>query len=414
VTEAMKTTFRSLGVPNYRRYFAGQVVSLSGNWMQIVAETWLVLKLTGSGLAVGVTACLQFAPMLVLGAFGGLLADRFPKRSILMLTQAAMAVPALALWALAVSGAVEPWMVYALVLARGTVNALDNPTRQSFVIEMVGSDRLVNAVGLNSVLVHTARIAGPALAGAVIVTWGVAPCFLINAASFLAMLLALRRMEPRDLQAPAAAGRRPGAVREALRYVRGTPELAIPLALMAAVGTLAFNFQVLLPLLARFTFHGDATTYAALMTAMGAGAVVGALATGARGRTSPALLVGSAAMLGGLILALAAAPSMPFALALLPPLGASTVTFAAGVNSALQLAVDPPMRGRVMALYSIVFLGSTPIGGPIAGWLAEAVSPRAGLVLGGLASLGAAGAGLAAFRRAGADIQWRRRRALAS
>jgi MFS family permease len=182
---------------------------------------------------------------------------------------------------------------------------------------------------------------------------------------------------------------------------------------MAAVGTLAFNFQVLLPLLARFTFHGDATTYAGLLTAMGVGAVGGALATGARGRTSPKLLVGSAAMLGGLILALAAAPSVPFALALLPPLGASTVTFAAGVNSALQLAVDPAMRGRVMALYSIVFLGSTPIGGPIAGWLAEAVSPRAGLVLGGLAALAAAAVGLAAFRRAGADIHWRRRRALA-
>jgi MFS family permease len=413
VTEAVRTTFRSLGVPNYRRYFAGQVVSLSGNWMQIVAETWLVLKLTGSGVAVGVTACLQFAPILVLGAFGGLLADRFPKRRILMLTQAAMALPALALWGLALSGAVEPWMVYALVLARGTVNALDNPTRQSFVIEMVGSDRVVNAVGLNSVLVHTARIAGPAIAGVVIATWGVAPCFLINAVSFLAMLLALRRMEPRELQAPAPATRRPGAVREALRYVRGTPELAIPLALMAAVGTLAFNFQVLLPLLARFTFHGDATTYAGLLTAMGVGAVGGALATGARGRTSPKLLVGSAAMLGGLILALAAAPSVPFALALLPPLGASTVTFAAGVNSALQLAVDPAMRGRVMALYSIVFLGSTPIGGPIAGWLAEAVSPRAGLVLGGLAALAAAAVGLAAFRRAGADIHWRRRRALA-
>jgi MFS family permease len=323
-----------------------------------------------------------------------------------MLTQAAMALPALALWGLAASGAVELWMVFALVLARGTVNALDNPTRQSFVIEMVGSDRLVNAVGLNSVLVHTARIAGPAMAGVVIATWGVTPCFLINAATFLAMLLALRRMEPGELYAPAPVARRPGAVREALRYVRGTPELAIPLALMAAVGTLAFNFQVLLPLLARFSFHGDATTYAGLMTAMGVGAVAGALTTGARGRTSPKLMVGSAGMLGLLILALAAAPSVPFALALLPALGASTVMFAAGVNSALQLAVDPAMRGRVMALYSIVFLGSTPIGGPIAGWLSEAVSPRAGLVLGGVAALGAAAVGLAAFRRAGAEISW--------
>jgi MFS family permease len=408
VTEAVKTTFQSLGVPNYRRYFGGQVVSLSGNWMQIVAENWLVLNLTGSGVAVGITACLQFAPMLVLGAFGGLLADRFPKRRLLMLTQAAMALPALALWGLVASGSVALWMVYALVLARGTVNALDNPTRQSFVIEMVGSDRVVNAVSLNSVLVHTARIAGPALAGVVIATWGVGLCFLLNGISFLAMLAALRRMEPRELHAPAPASRKRGAVREALRYVRATPELAIPLALMAAVGTLAFNFQVLLPLLARFTFHGDATTYAGLMTAMGVGAVGGALATGARGRTSPKLLIGSAALLGALILAVAAAPSVPFAVVLLAPLGASTVTFAAGVNSTLQLAVDPAMRGRVMALYSIVFLGSTPIGGPIAGWLAEAVSPRAGLVMGGIAALIAAAVGLAAFRRAGAEIEWHR------
>jgi predicted MFS family arabinose efflux permease len=303
--------------------------------------------------------------------------------------------------------------VFALVLARGTVNALDNPTRQSFVIEMVGTDRVVNAVGLNSVLVHTARIAGPAMAGVVIATWGVAPCFLINALTFLAMLLALRRMEPHDLHVAAPVPRKPGALREALAYVRRTPELAIPLALMAAVGTLSFNFQVLLPLLARFSFHGDATTYAGLLTAMGVGAVAGALATGARGRTSPKLLVGSAALMGGLTLAVAAAPSIPFAAVLLVPLGASTVTFAAGVNSGLQLAVDPAMRGRVMALYSIVFLGSTPIGGPIAGWLAQAISPRAGLVLGGVAALTAAAVGLAAFRRAGAEIEWQRPRVLA-
>jgi predicted MFS family arabinose efflux permease len=413
LTEAVKTTFKSLGVPNYRRFFAGQVVSLSGNWMQVVAETWLVLKLTGSGVAVGVTACLQFTPILMLGAFGGLLADRFPKRRLLMLTQATMALPALTLWVLAATGAVELWMVFALVLARGTVNALDNPTRQSFVIEMVGSDRVVNAVGLNSVLVHTARIAGPAMAGVVIATWGVAPCFLINAISFLAMLFALRRMEPQDLRPTELAPRRPGALREALRYVRRTPELAIPLALMAALGTLSFNFQVLLPLLARFTFHGDATTYAALLTAMGVGSVMGALATGARGQTSPKLVVSSAALMGALILAVAAAPSVPIAVVMLVPLGAATVTFAAGVNSGLQLAVDPAMRGRVMALYSIVFLGSTPIGGPIAGWLSQAISPRAGLVLGGVAALGAAAVGLAAFRRAGAEIEWERPRVLA-
>ena len=374
--------------------------------MQIVAETWLVLHLTGSGLAVGITACLQFAPMLVLGAFGGLLADRFSKRRLLVVTQAAMAVPALALWGVSAGGIVEPWMVYALVLARGTVNAVDNPTRQSFVMEMVGADRVVNAVGLNSVIVHSARIAGPALAGAIIVAWGVELCFLLNAASFLAMLFALQKMDPRALQPVERASRGRGALRAAVRYVRATPELAIPLGLMAAVSTLAFNFQVLLPLLARFSFDGGPATYAGLMTAMGVGAVSGALATGARGRTGPRLMVAASAAIGALILVVAAAPTVETAAAALVPLGAATVTFAAAVNSALQLAVEPAMRGRVMALFSVVFLGSTPIGGPIAGWLAEAVSPRAGLLLGGVAALAAAAVAQVAFRRAGAEVDW--------
>ena len=402
MSAALRRSFTSLAVPNYRRYFAGQIVSLTGNWMQIVAEMWLVLALTGSGVAVGVTSALQFLPMLLFGAWGGLLADRFPKRSLLTVTQTLMALPALGLWALTANGVVAPWMVYALVFARGAINSVDNPTRQSFAIEMVGSERVVNAVSLNSVLIHSARILGPAAAGVVIATLGVAPCFLVNALSFGAMVVALRAMEPEELRAASPAAARPGAVRAALSYVAKTPALAVPLAMMTVVGTLGYNFQVILPLLARFTFAGGPGTYTALAVAMGAGSVIGALAAGARGRVGPRLLVAAAFGFGAVALLAAGAPTLPLELVALVPLGAASVTFAAGINSSLQLAAEPAMRGRVMALYSIVFLGSAPIGGPIAGWLGASVDPRAGLVLAGLAGLAAALGARQAFARVGA------------
>jgi MFS family permease len=399
VSAALRRSFTSLAVPNYRRYFAGQIVSLSGNWMQIVAEMWLMLSLTGSGLAVGITSALQFLPMLLFGAWGGLLADRFPKRSLLTVTQTLMVLPALALWGLTTAGAVVPWMVYALVLTRGAINAIDNPARQSFAIEMVGTDRVVNAVSLNSVLIHSARILGPAGAGLVIATLGVGPCFLINALSFVAMIVALRVMDPGELHPAPKAARGAGAVRAGLRYVLSTPALAVPLAMMAVVGTLGFNFQVLLPLLARFSFDGGPATYTALAVAMAAGSVVGALAAGARGQAGPRLLIAAAAGFGAVALIAALAPTLPLELVALVPLGAASVTFAAGINSSLQLAAEPRMRGRVMALYSIVFLGSTPIGGPITGLLSESIDPRAGLVLAGAAGLtAAAGARLALAR----------------
>ena len=314
-----------------------------------------------------------------------------------------MAMPALTLWVLTVGGSVEMWMVYALVFVRGCVNAIDNPARQSFVIEMVGPDQVVNAVALNSVIVHTARILGPASAGVVIALIGVGPCFLVNALSFVAMIVALRLMDPAELHAPPApAPRGPGQLRLALRYVRRTPELLIPLAMMAVVGTLSYNFQVLLPLLASFTWHGTASTYTALAVAMGVGSVVGALAAGARGRVGPRLLVAAARVRGGRD-ARGGRARRAAADAALIPLGAVSVTFAAGVNSPLQLAVEPAMRGRVMALYSVVFLGSTPIGAPLVGWLAEVAGPRAGLALGAAAALVAALGGAVAFARAAGE-----------
>ncbi len=399
MTAAIRHSFNSLEVPNYRRYFAGQLISLSGTWMQTVAALWVILSLTGSGVAVGLTTALQFLPMLLIGAWGGLLADRIPKRRLLITTQALMAIPAIGLFAVTATGVVTPWMVYLAVFAMGSVNAIDNPTRQSFVIEMVGPDRVVNAVSLNSVIVQAARIVGPAVAGILIATAGVVPCFAINALTFVAMILALWRMDPSRLHAPPPARHEPGAIRAGLRYVRGTPELLVPLALMALVGTLGFNFQVVLPLLAKFSFEAGAMTYATLVSAMAVGSIVGALVNGHRGRTGPRLIAGGALAFGVAALLSALMPSLAFEVPALMLLGAASVTFAATINSTLQLAVAPDMRGRVMALYSVVFLGSTPIGGPLTGWLAQTYDPRVALLLAGASGLAAAWIARLSFRR---------------
>jgi len=399
VSAALRHSFNSLEVPNYRRYFAGQLISLSGTWMQTVAAVWVILTLTDSGVAVGLTTALQFLPMLLIGAWGGLLADRIPKRRLLMTTQALMMIPAAGLFAVTATGVVTPWMVYLAVFAFGSLNAIDNPTRQSFVYEMVGADRVVNAVSLNSVIVQAARIVGPALAGVMIATVGVVPCFGLNALTFVAMILALWGMDPARLEAAPVAERRPGAIRDSLRYVRRTPELMVPLALMGLVGTLGFNFQVVLPLLAKFSFESGAMTYASLVSAMAVGSIAGALVNGHRGRTGPRLIAGGALAFGLSALLAAAMPSLTLEVFMLALLGAAAVTFAATINSTLQLAVTPEMRGRVMALYSVVFLGSTPIGAPLTGWLAQNYDPRVALLLAGISGLTAAWAARISFNR---------------
>jgi len=399
LTAAIRHSFNSLEVPNYRRYFLGQLISLSGTWMQTVAAIWVILSLTGSGVAVGLTTALQFLPMLLIGAWGGLLADRIPKRRLLITTQALMAIPAVGLFAVTAAGVVTPWMVYLAVFAMGAVNAVDNPTRQSFVIEMVGADRVVNAVSLNSVIVQAARIVGPAVAGILIATVGVVPCFALNALTFVAMILALWRMDPSRLHAAPPAKHEAGAIRAGLRYVRHTPELLVPLALMALVGTLGFNFQVVLPLLAKFSFESGAMTYAALVSAMAVGSIVGALVNGHRGRTGPRLIAAGSLAFGVAALLSALMPTVAFEIPALMLLGAASVTFAATINSTLQLAVSPEMRGRVMALYSVVFLGSTPIGGPLAGWLAQSYDPRVALLLAAASGIFAAWAARFYFNR---------------
>jgi MFS family permease len=395
----LRRSFNSLEVPNYRRYFVGQLISLSGTWMQTVAAIWLLLSLTGSGVAVGMATALQFLPMLLFGAWGGLLADRLPKRDLLIVTQALMAIPAFGLFAVTAAGVAAPWMVYLAVFGMGLVNAVDNPTRQSFVIEMVGPDRVVNAVSLNSVIVQSARIVGPAIAGVLIATVGVVPCFGLNALTFAVMIFALSSMDGGRLHAEPVAPREAGAIRAALRYVRRTPELAVPLALMALVGTLGFNFQVVLPLLAKFSFDGDASAYAVLVSAMGVGSIAGALVNGAHGRTGPRLIAAGALAFGLSALLAAAMPTLALEVPVLALLGAASVTFAATINSTLQLAVEPQMRGRVMALYSVVFLGSTPIGAPLTGWLAQTYDPRVALLLAGVGGLFAAWAARVVFSR---------------
>jgi MFS family permease len=399
VSAALRQSFSSLEVPNYRRYFAGQVISLSGNWMQSVTTLWLVLSLTNSGFAVGVTTALQFLPILLFGAFGGLLADRFPKRNLLFVTQTLMMLPAIGFFVITALHIEAPWMIFVGVFLVGLVNCVDNPTRQSFVIEMVGQDRLVNAVSLNSVIIETARIIGPAFAGLIIATLGVVPCFAINVLTFVAMIGALWSMDPRALQAPPPAVRKPGAIREGLRHVRHTPELAVPLALMALVGTLGFNFQVALPLLAKFTFGGGAGSYAVLVCSMGVGSIIAAVVNGNQGKTGAKVIAAASLAFGIAALLAAAMPSIVFEAVTLAALGAAAVMFVSSVNSTIQLAVSAEMRGRVMALFSIVFLGSTPIGGPLSGWLAEAYNPRLTLVLAGLSGLGAAWIARVIFNR---------------
>ena len=402
MTSALRRSFDSLSVPNFRRYFKGQVVSLSGNWMQTVAEVWLILSLTGSGFAVGIATALQFLPILVLGAWGGSLADRFAKRELLMITQGLMMLAPLILFAVTVAGVVTPAIVFGLVFVRGTLLAIENPARQAFVMEMVGPDRIVNAVSLNSVIVHSARVAGPAVAGVLIATVGVAPCFAVNALTFVVMIRALRGMDPERLaEPPRLEGREPGRVRAAIRHVRETPELAMPLLLMALVGTLGLNFQVILPLLARLTFEGGASSYAVLVSSMGIGSVIGALITGARGKTGMGVIGVSALAFGALSMTAALMPSLATEIPVLALLGGSAVMFAAAINSTIQLAVAPEMRGRVMALYSVVFLGSTPIGGPLVGFISEAADPRLALALASFSGLIAAASAWWISNRAG-------------
>ncbi len=383
-------TFSALGIANYRRYALGQAVSLSGTWMQRVAQAWLVLELGGSGTDVGLVTALQFLPLLVLGAWGGVVVDRVDKRRLLVATQSASGALALVLGILTATGVVRLWMVMLLAAGLGFAHLLDVPARQSFVFEMVGPDQLTNAVTLNSVTVNAARMLGPALAGVLIATTGLAVCFVLNAASYLVVVAAFTRMRSADLHRSVAVVRGPGQLREGLAYVWREQALRAPLLTMAVVGALAYEFQVILPLLARFVFDGGAGTYGAMTACMGLGAVVAGLVIAGRNRSGPRSLVHAAYVFGVLILATALAPTLALAMVALVGVGGASIAFLALGNASLQVAAAPEMRGRVMALWSIAFLGTTPIGGPLVGWVGEHLGPRVGLALGGVATVAAA------------------------
>ncbi len=404
MTVRLNSTFASLVQSrNYRRYFIGQSISLAGTWMQSVAQGWLVLKLTGSGTAVGLVIALQFVPVLLLGPLGGVVVDRVDTRRLLIATQAVAGALALTLGILTVTNVVELWMVYMLAAGLGLVTVVDNPARQTFVLELVGPDLLTNAITLNSVNINAARVVGPAFAAALIAWIGIGPCFLVNAATVVAVIVALAGMKSSELAPKPLAPRAKGQVREGLRYVWATPALRTPLVMMAIIGTLSYEFQVMLPIFARFTFNGTAGTYGVLTAAMGVGAVVGGLATASRGRSGLDALVRVAAVFGLVILAAAWSPTLPVAVVALVAVGAASITFLARANTTMQLTADPAMRGRVMALWTVAFLGSTPIGGPIMGYIGEHLGARWALTVGGSAAIVAAGygwlAGHAADRR---------------
>ena len=387
---SLKGTFRSLAVRNYRVYFTAQLISVSGTWMQTVAQAFLVLRLSPpgrSGLYLGLVTALQFLPMLLFGTWGGLLADRIDKRRLLYATQTTAGILALTLGLLTAFGAVHLFEVFLLACGLGFVNLVDNPARQTFVLEMVGRDDLPNAVSLNSVVMNSARVIGPAIGGALIALVGLAECFEVNAASYLAVIIGLTLMRRRDLFPSTTVARGKGQLREGLRYVWRTPGLRQPLLLVAVVGTLAYNFQVVLALFARFTFHGGAGVYSALTSLMGGGAVVGGLLIATRNRPNIHRLTAIGATFGLLILAVAAAPDLETALVLIFPMGAASIAFIATANATLQLRADPSMRGRVMALYAIAFLGTTPIGSPLVGWISQVSSPRVALAVGGVATV---------------------------
>ncbi|HEV7688546.1 MAG TPA: MFS transporter [Acidimicrobiia bacterium] len=396
---ATRDTFQSFSVRNFRLFFGGQLISQVGNWLTLVAQTLLVLKLTNSGYALGGLAVAQFGPVLLIGAFAGLVADRSDKRRLLISVQVLAMLQSFSLAALAFMGRPPLLAIYALALWSGVATAFDNPARRSFVVEMVPEDRMNNAVSLNSALMTGSRVVGPALAGLLVTTVGFGWCFLLDAVSYVAVIAALWRMNPAELRQAPVTPKGKGQIRDGLRYARSVPELWVPLVMMALVGTMAFNFATVLPLFATRDLHGSDVTFTWLMSVVSCGSLLGALAT-ARRKTIDIRTVSRNAVIFGVALGiLTFAPNQPSAFAVGFLVGLGSIMFMTAATAITQLAADPMMRGRVLALQAIVFLGSTPIGGPIVGAISEAFGARYGIALGSVATLAAAGFGFFTIRR---------------
>ena len=426
----MRQTFRALAVRNYRLYAAGALVSNIGTWMQRVGQDWLVLQLSGgSGAALGITTGLQFLPMLVLSPFAGVLADRFPKRRVLIGTQISMALPAALLGALAISGHAQTWHVYVLALAFGVGTALDAPARQSFVVEMVGPADLTNAVGLNSASFNLARIVGPALAGGLIALLGSGPeatgwVIAANGVSYLGVVGSMLAMRTQELTPADVIGAGKGSIREGLRYVRGRPDLVLVLTVVFFVGTFGLNFQLTSALMATTVFHKGAGSYGLLSSVMAIGSLAGALLAASRAKPTLRLVVGAAVAFCLAEIVAGMLPTYLVFAAWLPLLGLSALTVITAANATMQLSVVPEMRGRVAALYMMIFMGGTPLGAPVIGWVGEVFGARWTLIGGGAVALAGTAVAVALYawnhdlvfrphlgRHPGVDVLTRQQRA---
>lgn len=401
---ATHDTFRSLGNRNFRLFFSGQLISQTGNWLTLIAQTLLVLQLTDSGVALGLLAAAQFGPVLLFGAFAGLVADRSDKRKLLLVVQTFAMFQSFALAILAFQDQPPVWAIYVIAAFGGMAMAFDNPARRSFVVEMVPKDQITNAVSLNSALMTGSRIVGPALGGLLVATVGFGWAFLVDGVSYIAVIIGLRMIDPSKMRPAPVTPRGKGQVRAGLAYAWSIAELRVPLIMMTVIGTLAFNFQTVLPLFAVRDLGGQEITFSLLMSVTSVGSLIGALRSARRTNISVHTVSLAAAGFGFSMLALAAAPNQPIAFAIGAVMGFTSISFMTASTAIVQLRADPMMRGRVLALQAIVFLGSTPIGGPILGTICERFGARYGLALGGLATLGAAAYGLLVVRRAQALV----------
>jgi MFS family permease len=399
IRHATHDTFRSFSIRNFRLFFGGQLISQVGNWLTLVAQTLLVLKLTDSGYALGALAAAQFGPILLIGAFAGLVADRSDKRRLLMIVQALAMVQSLCLAVLGFMDKPPLVAIYVVAVFSGIATAFDNPARRSFVVEMVPEENVPNAVSLNSALMTGSRVVGPALAGLLVTTVGFGWCFLLDAISYLPVIAAYWRMNPADLRQAPVTPKGKGQIREGLRYARSVPELWVPLLMMTIIGTLAFNFQTVLPLFATRDLHGSDVTFTWLLSIVSIGSLTAALAAARRTSIDVATVSRNAIIFGVGMALLAVAPNRPSAFICGYLVGFGSLMFMTAATAITQLAAKPSMRGRVLALQAIVFLGSTPIGGPILGAIAESFGARYGIALGGTAALAAGSFGLFTVRR---------------
>jgi MFS family permease len=394
---AASDTFRSLKHRNFRLFFGGQLVSQTGSWLSMVTQTLLVLKLTDSGFALGALTAFQFGPMLALGAWAGAVADRSDKRKLLTMLQAAAMAQSFALGALVLTGAASVPAIFALAAVQGVITAFDNPVRRAFVVEMVTAEDLPNAVSLNSAVMTGSRVFGPAIAGALVLTVGYGWPFVIDGFSYLAVIGGLLLMRPNELFRSPPMPHRKGQVREGLRYIRAEPNLLVPLVMMAMIGTFAFNFQVTMPLLVDGPLGGGTGTFTLLFSVLSLGSLIGALATARRATVTPQQLVQAAGAFGVAMVLLALAPGLGIAFPIAILLGLASIAFMTTSTAIVQLLAGAEYRGRVLAIQGMVFLGSTPIGGPIVGWVSDAIGPRAGIGLGAVACFAAAAYGARAL-----------------